>query len=153
MKTQKLKWMLCLLVTILVFTAPTFADGDEPSVSKLNGNYEIVTPFFTNITLFQNVFDISTDGKASISVYLTARNVDSVKVDASLQQYKNGNWLTIKSWTNTSVGTYAGVSGTYYIAKGYQYRILSNGYVYQNGIVRENSSYLSESKNINNGGI
>ena len=146
MKTQKLKWMLCLLVTILAFTAPTFADGDEPSVSKLNGNYEIVTPFFTNITLFQNVFDISTDGKTSISVYLTARNVDSVKVDASLQQFKNGNWLTIKSWTNTSVGTYAGVSGTYYVAKGYQYRMVSNGLVYNNQILNEITMYIGNSK-------
>lgn len=92
------------------------------------------------------VFDISTDGKATISVYLTARNIDSVKVDASLQQFKNGNWLTIKSWTNTSAGTYAGVSGTYYVAKGYQYRILSTGYVYLNGIILENTSYLSEWK-------
>lgn len=146
MKTQKSKWMLCLLVIIFAFAMPTFADGDKPIVSKSTGNNAIVTPFFTNITLFQNVFDISTDGKVSISVYLTARNVDSVKVDASLQQFKNGNWLTIKSWTNTSVGTYAGVSGTYYISEGCQYRILSNGYVYQNGFVCENTSYLSESK-------
>ncbi len=96
MKTQNLKWVLSLLVVIFAFNVPTIADGHEPSVSKSTKNYEIVTPFFTNITLFQNVFDISTDGKASISVYLTARNVDSVKVDASLQQFKNGNWLTIK---------------------------------------------------------
>lgn len=116
---KKSRWILSLLVVIFAINVPTFADGYEPSVSKSTGEYEIVTPFFTNITLFQNVFDISTDGKASISVYLTARNVDSVKVDASLQQFKNGNWLTIKSWTNTSAGTYAGVSGTYYIAKGY----------------------------------
>lgn len=143
MKTQKLKLMLCLLVTILAFTAPTFADGDEASVSKLNGNYEIVTPFFTNITLFQNVFDISTDGKASISVYLTARNVDSVKVDASLQQFKNGDWLTIKSWTNTSAGTYAGVSGTYYVAKGYQYRLVTSGYVYKSGSLIEQTDFYS----------
>jgi hypothetical protein len=143
MKTQKLKWMLCLLVLSFAFTVPTFADGNEPSLSKSNGNYVIVSPFFTNITLFQNVFDISTDGKASISVYLTARNVDSVKVDASLQQFKNGNWLTIKSWTNTSAGTYAGVSGTYYVAKGYQYRLVSSGYVYKSGNLIEQTDFYS----------
>lgn len=146
MKISKSRWIISLIVVIFAINVPTFADVHEPSVSKSTGNYEIVTPFFTNITLLQNVFDISTDGKASISVYLTARNVDSVKIDASLQQLKNGNWVTIKSWTNTSAGTYAGVSGTYYVAKGYQYRILSNGYVYQNGIVLENTSYLSEWK-------
>jgi len=146
MKTQKLKWMLCLLVLSFAFIVPTFAEGDEPSASRSNGKYEIVSPFFTNITLFQNVFDISTDGKASISVYLTARNVDSVKVDASLQQFKNGNWLTIKSWTNTSAGTYAGVSGTYYVAKGYQYRMVSKGLVYNNQILTEITTYIGNSK-------
>jgi hypothetical protein len=147
MKTQNLKWVLSLLVVIFAFNVPTIADGYEPSVSKSTKNYEIVTPFFTNITLFQNVFDISTDGKASISVYLTARNVDSVKVDASLQQFKNGNWLTIKSWTNTSAGTYAGVSGTYYVAKGYQYRLVSNGYVYKSGNLVEQTEFYSNIKN------
>lgn len=146
MKISKSRWIISLIVVIFAINVPTFADCNEPSVSKTTGNYEIVTPFFTNITLFQNVFDISTDGKASVSVYLTARNVDSVKIDASLQQLKNGNWVTIKSWTNTSAGTHAGISGTYYVAKGYQYRILSNGYVYQNGIILENTSYLSEWK-------
>jgi len=143
MKTQKSKWMLCLLVIIFTFAMPAFADCDKSSVSKSTGNNAIVTPFFTNITLFQNVFDISTDGKASISVYLTARNVDSVKVDASLQQFKIGNWLTIKSWTNTSVGTYAGVSGTYYVAKGYQYRLVSSGYVYKSGNLIEQTDFYS----------
>ena len=146
MKRPKSRWVLSLIVVLFAISVPTFADGHEPSLCKLNSIYEIVTPFFTNITLFQNVFDISTDGKATISVYLTARNIDSVKVDASLQQFKNRNWLTIKSWTNTSAGTYAGVSGTYYVAKGYQYRILSTGYVYLNGIILENTSYLSEWK-------
>lgn len=147
MKRLKLRWVLSLIVVMFAINVPTFADGHEPSVCKLNSNYEIVTPFFTNITLFQNVFDISTDGKATISAYLTARNVDSVKVDASLQQFKNGNWLTIKSWTNTSAGTYAGVSGTYYVAIGYQYRLVSSGYVYKGGSLIEQTVNYSNMKN------
>lgn len=147
MKISKSRWIISLIVVIFAINVPTFADGNEPSVSKTTGNYEIVTPFFTNITLFQNVFDISTDGKASVSVYLTARNVDSVKIDASLQQLKNGNWLTIKSWTNTSAGTYAGVSGTYYVAKGYKYRLVSSGMVYMKQVLLEKSNSISDVKN------
>jgi len=146
MKTQKLKWVLSLLVIIFAFTMPTFAYGDEPSVLKSAGNYEIVTPFFTNITLFQNVFDISTDGKVSISVYLTARNVDKVKVNANLQQLINGNWSTVKSWTNISAGTYSGLSGIYYVPKGYEYRLISSGSVYLNENVLEQSTFISQTK-------
>ena len=71
-----------------------------------------------NITIFQNYFEISAVGKASVSSYLTGREIDEVRVDASLQQYKNGSWTTIKSWTATSFGANAGLNGTYYVAKG-----------------------------------
>ena len=61
----------------------------------------VIRPNFTYIWIFQTGFDISSTGKASVNVYLTAQNVDSVKVEASLQQYKNGARTTIKSWSNT----------------------------------------------------
>ncbi len=101
------------------------------------------TTRFTNIVLFQNSFEISDHGKASVSAYLTARNVDKVKVSTKLQQYKNGSWQTIKSWTQTSSGTYAGLSGTYYVTKGYQYRIVSTGKVYLNQSLVEQTTYTS----------
>ena len=107
---------------------------------------DIVQPMFTNIILFQNGFNISSTGKVSVSVYLTAQNVDSVKVDANLQQYRNGAWITIKSWTKTSAGTNAGLSGTYYVAKGYSYRIVSNGFVYKGSKMIETTTYTSDTK-------
>lgn len=106
----------------------------------------IVQPKFTNIAIFQTGFDISSTGKASVNVYLTAQNVDSAKVDANLQQYKNGNWKTIKSWTNTSSGTSAGLSGSYYIAKGYSYRVVSKGYVFKGSKIIETTTYTSQTK-------
>lgn len=103
----------------------------------------IVQPCFANISIFQTGFDISSTGKASVNVYLTAQNVDSVKVDASLQQFKNGAWTTIKSWSNIAAGTNAGLSGSYYVAKGYSYRLVSNGTVYKSGRVIESTTYTS----------
>lgn len=116
---------------------PSFHEGTEQI---------IVQPKFTNISIFQTGFDISSTGKASVNVYLTAQNVDSVKVDANLQQYKNGIWTTIKSWTNTAAGTNAGLSGTYYVAKGYSYRIVSNGFVYKGSKMIETTTYTSDTK-------
>ena len=81
-------------------------------------------------------------------MYLTARNVDSVRVDAYLQQYKDGSWMTIKSWTSTSAGTNSGLSETYYVAKGYSYRLVSTGNVYNGGVSVENTTFISETKNI-----
>jgi hypothetical protein len=106
----------------------------------------VIRPNFTYIWIFQTGFDISSTGKASVNVYLTAQNVDSVKVEASLQQYKNGTWTTIKSWSNTETGTNAGLAGTYYVAKGYSYRVVSCGSVFKSGNLVEITSYTSNSK-------
>lgn len=106
----------------------------------------VIRPNFTYIWIFQTGFDISSTGKASVNVYLTAQNVDSVKVEASLQQYKNGTWTTIKSWSNTETGTNAGLAGTYYVTKGYSYRVVSCGSVFKSGNLVEITSYTSNSK-------
>jgi len=134
-----------LVLLVVVTTFPAYA-GKITQNDQMVSN-PIIQPYFTNITIFQNYFEISAVGKASVSSYLTGREIDEVRVDASLQQYKNGSWTTIKSWTATSFGTNAGLNGTYYVAKGYSYRLISNGKVYRNGIVIEQTSYLSESKN------
>jgi len=134
-----------LMLLVVVTNFPAYAGKITQNDQMLSN--PTIQPYFTNITIFQNYFEISAVGKASVSSYLTGREIDEVRVDASLQQYKNGSWTTIKSWTATSFGTNAGLNGTYYVAKGYCYRLFSNGKVYRNGIVIEQTSYLSESKN------
>ena len=139
-----LKLCTSMLALFILIAIPTYANSND-----LKNEYSeqiIVQPYFTNISIFQNLFDISSDGKVSVTVYLTAQNVDSVKVDANLQQFKNGFWTTIKSWSNTSVGTNAGLSGTYYVAKGYNYRLVSNGTVYKSISIIETTTFTSTSK-------
>jgi hypothetical protein len=101
---------------------------------------------FTNINTFENTFYISSNGQASVSSYLTARNVDSVKVVAILQQYNNGNWKTIKSWSETTKRTRGGAGGKWYVSSGNKYRIVSYGYTYVNGREVESTSYTSNYK-------
>lgn len=143
MRKLKIKWLTSFMSIMILMTIPVYADANE---LKREYTEQIIQPCFTYISLFQNAMDISSDGKASISVYLTAQNVDSVRVDANLQQFKNGSWTTIKNWTNTSIGTNSGLNGTYYVAKGYQYRLVSNGYVYKQNIEIERTTYTSAIK-------
>jgi len=96
-----LKLCTSMLALFILIAIPTYANSND-----LKNEYSeqiIVQPYFTNISIFQNLFDISSDGKVSVTVYLTAQNVDSVKVDANLQQFKNGFWTTIKSWSNICI--------------------------------------------------
>lgn len=134
-----------LLMFMLVIQGNAYAND---SIDKYgNGEQSIIQPYFTNIVRFENGFDISASGKASVSVYFKAQNVDSVRVDANLQQYKNGAWVTIKSWTNTSEGTDVGLNKEYYVAKGYSYRLASEGKAYIDGSLVERTSYVSQTIN------
>lgn len=106
----------------------------------------MIQPMFSNIAVFSNSYTISTSGVVSVASYITASNVDSCRVDVSLQQLKNGVWKTIKTWTNTSIGTSLGLSGTYPVQGYYYYRIVSTGAVYKNGALIEKTTYISTSK-------
>ena len=141
------KMLLIISSVLIVFLIGTPAGAQNSLyLNEVNSN-DWIQPYFTNILLFQNQFDISSSGKAIAFAYLTARNVDQVRIDISLQQYNNGSWKTIKDWTTTSSGTNIGLDKSYYISRGYTYRMISNGYVYENGILIENTSFISSSIN------
>lgn len=74
----------------------------------------IIKPNFTNISIFVNTFEISAYGKASVSSCLTARNIDKVRIETNLQQFKNGKWISIKSWEDSSNGTNGGLGDILY---------------------------------------
>ena len=131
-------------VALFIYIAAIPAFAFESGLTSKSFNSNPIQPLFTNITLYQNTFDISSSGKSSVTVVLSARNVDKVKVEAYLQQYKNGSWTTIKNWSNTVSGTSASIGENWYVASGYSYRMLSYGTVYKNGAVVESTSYTSK---------
>lgn len=143
MQKKKLIKIISTVLMVCVLGIPVHAEADV--IMKVKEQM-IVQPFFTNINLFQNGFTISSDGNASVRTYLTASNVTSVKVEASLQQYKNGSWTTIKSWTKTSNGTNSELAGNYYVTKGYSYRVVSKGYVYKGTTLVETTTNTSDTK-------
>lgn len=108
-------------------------------------NIENIQPLFTNINTFQSTFDIDSNGKSSNTVYLNARNADMVKINAYLQQYKGGRWTTIKSWSGSRKSTSYGFTKSWYVSKGYSYRLVSYGYVYKDNRIVESTSRISRS--------
>lgn len=101
---------------------------------------------WVSITDFQNTFDISASGAALVNLRLNARSdINKVVINASIQQYVNGRWTTIKSWTSTSYNNSGYLDQTWYVTSGYYYRMVSTGAVYQNDKLVEQTSYTSPS--------
>ncbi len=105
---------------------------------------EIVQVRFSYINLFQNSFDIADNGKSSFSTILWSRNIDEVELYSHLQQYKDGEWKTIKTWSNEANGTECYLSNSWYVASGYYYRFKASAYLYVDGKYVESTNYTSE---------
>lgn len=101
-----------------------------------------VDPRWSHFTTVVGDLDISSNGKAKVFANVSAnRNkVDKVKVVCSLQRVEGKNWKTIKSWSaesDSAAPHIAGVSKTYYVEKGYSYRIKVDSKAYKDNSLQE----------------
>ncbi|MBN4069525.1 hypothetical protein JYU11_01320 [bacterium AH-315-G05] len=137
-KSKVIILLACLLFTLTMMSV--HANIDSETCKK---EITIVQPKFTNITVFANDFYITDQGKAVLTSSVDARNVDEITISMYLQKYQDGRWNTVKHWVTTQRGTLCIIGKTWYVVRGYQYRMLSC--VYQDGRLIESTSYASKS--------
>jgi len=138
--------LMCLLVTI-IFNSPIRATESSNSnsieVEFCENEKDSITVRYTNINAYNNSFNISSKGLATGSVDLRTNSTDKVKVSCYLQQFKNGNWLTIDSKIATDYDGEIFTSIEKYVVKGYSYRFKTYAYCYSNGTLIENDYWNS----------
>lgn len=137
------KYLIQLLLIMSIFCStllPSYAE----SADKAEGT--IFQPYWTEISQFNNNINITSSGSADIESTILAFSVDLIKVEVHLQQLMNGSWTTIKTWTGTSQDEVCSVIGSWYVQKGYFYRLVSTGTVYSGGQQVEQANYTSQSK-------
>ena len=128
---------LILCITLLVAALPCQA-------YSLNDNFQgDIQPMFTYINFFTTYFDINYYGKAIIDVYVYAAYTEETGVSAELQQLKQGQWKTIKTWSHRDQYHGCGFGVEYAVTEGYAYRVVAKAYVYQNGEVVESTTLES----------
>lgn len=133
--------VLVLSVSLLcMFSMQSFAmETDQKTESAIQ-------PCWVSITDYANSFNISTSGLAQLNTALYARsNINKVIITQSIQQYKNGSWQTVNSWTGTYYSNSGYLNKQWYVTSGYYYRMVSTGAVYQNNTLVEQTSYTGPS--------
>ncbi len=89
-----------------------------------------VVPRYTYIRQFDRDLVINTStGVADCYAKITANANNPVEVICRFEVYWGGEWMTLKTWTDTGNGI-AVISETYNAAAGFNYRIRATGYVY-----------------------
>ncbi|MGL4345181.1 MAG: hypothetical protein ACRCTE_08295 [Cellulosilyticaceae bacterium] len=87
----------------------------------------IVVPYMDYINDATVGLKITSSGEAQVtsSIVGYSSSVDKVKIEATLQQCKNGQWTDLKKWSK-SYNSYKGNLGEIYqVSKGYSYRIVT----------------------------
>ena len=116
------KKALCILLTLIVLLSVT-----APAVAATP---ETVQPYYTYVKSLDADLTISSNGIATCSGGVASTSALSVKAVCELQVYKQGEWKTLKSWSDTGTATADILDKQYTVETGYMYRVLTTGYVY-----------------------
>ena len=112
--------MICFMLTLVLCVSLSA----HANATEINPRYEYASRVDANISITPIA------GVATCSTIVVAYD-DSYTIRAYcyLQYYVNNQWVTLQHWT-TNTKEYASITGYYAIERGYQYRVLSVGYLY-----------------------
>lgn len=65
---------------------------------------------------------------------------------AYIQRYENDNWITVKSGSTSDTDGNVSIYMEKMVVSGYEYRLKSNAYVYESGLLLESDVYYSASQ-------
>lgn len=112
--------------SVNTFSTNVYASDEVLSADSNSSNYEEMSKHrMTYISNASSSINISSNGMATATASVTGYQgaTTSVSLVTDLQQYKNGSWVTIKSFNSSSASYRTSLSGTYSVAKGYSYRV------------------------------
>lgn len=125
-------------VLLIVLAAVAVIAGSFTAFAK-----QTLQPRWSYFISIMGDMDVTDSGKATViaDVIANPTEVDEIEVICRLQRLEGSTWKTIKSWTKTSSESDPGgvsLEKTYYIHKGYSYRVQLNTKAYVDGSVKEN---------------
>ena len=93
------------------------------------------------INIVTNGLNINPNGQANMVSFISAYSgVESVSITAYLQRQKDNTWVTVRNWSQDYEGTKGYWSESWYVNKGYNYRLMTFFYAYAEG--DQESTYL-----------
>ncbi|MBF4692007.1 hypothetical protein [Fusibacter ferrireducens] len=136
-KRSRMSSLLLIVILLNALSTSVFAG------TELKQPLEVTTRFVST-SLFNNNFAISSSGKAQAATYINTEDADKIVINGYLQQYKDGSWQTIKSWSKTEYAQINSWNKSWYVVKNHSYRYKVFGYVYRDSILVDNLYYISD---------
>lgn len=137
------KYLLLCLSVLMVFQMNAYAVSFD-NKSLPSGDLSVIKPQMTYILKAGCNLTITADGQAQVESSIVGYiGVTGVEIKAELQQYKNGVWSSINSWTKSSNNYRLNLAESTQVSKGYSYRVVATVTAYS-GNDSETRSIVSD---------
>jgi hypothetical protein len=120
--TKKITSAVLCIAFLFTMSIPAFAATDLKNTA--------MSPQYTYINDISSTTSVS-NGTAKVYARLTGvSSVTKIVISTELQQYRNGSWFSMETWTRTFSGNAATLSESSSVNSGYRYRTVSTFDVY-----------------------
>lgn len=125
-------WRKSILVALVGVLSVTGASSIYAKDIVNTNENNIIVPYMDYINDATVGLKITSDGEAQVRSLIVGYSslVDKVKIEATLQQYKNGRWIDLKTWSKSYSSHKGNLGETYQVSKGYSYRVVTTFTVY-----------------------
>ena len=122
-------------VILLQIAIPSFARGHVSSPIEPIGNISIIVPYMKYTARASTNLIIDSKGNATVTASIDGYKgiTNKVSVNAELQQYKNGKWTKVKSFSDSDNSHRIRIYETTKVSKGYKYRVVTKVTAIHNG--------------------
>lgn len=140
------KLLPVILGLAILFTGytPGYVNANQISIVESPSN--VIRPMMTYIATASCFLYIDSDGNATVDAYVYGYpdTVTKTTITSYLQQYKNGSWVTIKSWSTSADFNFVSLYESAPITKGYKYRAKATVKAYSGSSVETRELTTSE---------
>lgn len=117
---QKKKWKALMLAVVLILTQIISSMAmDKP------------TPYYDYVGSAHASLSIPSGEAVCVAkVIAIPSKATGIEITMALQQYRNGWWITLEKWTESSTSMSCTATGSRYVDSGYTYRLKATCTVY-----------------------
>lgn len=139
MKRKRIFTLVLMICALFSFSVNGLANTTEQ-------DFIGISPRLSYISSTDTSLSISTSGNASGMAKINGYQGVTTKVETYLylQQYKNGSWQTVESWSQTDNNYRGTLQGTCSVSKGYNYRVKASYYAYSGSSYENIVDYSGE---------
>lgn len=135
-------------VILLQVAMPSFATGHVLTPTEPIDNIPIIVPYMRYTARASTNLVIDSKGNATVTASIDGYKgvTDKVSINAELQQYKNGRWIKVTSFSDSDSSHRIRIYETTKVSKGYKYRVVTKVTAIHNGDKETKTITSSEQK-------